>query len=322
MKGEKNVSKKGVVFNVQRFTIHDGPGLRTEFFLKGCPLHCRWCGNPESISPSMQLGIYKSKCLSIKRCGACVEVCPEKDALHIYRNKLIGIDNGKCQNCNACYEACPSDAIKKWGDRMSVSECMDIIRKDKTYYERSGGGVTVSGGDPILQVDFVKELFQACQEEGIHTCFESCLFGKWEQLEKVLPYTDLVISDIKHMNTEVHREYTGQDNQLILENLRKLSSMGQELILRIPIIPTVNDSLENMEATADFIIEEMNGNVRTLQLLSYMRLGVEKYQSIGEPYHMEGVRMNRRSFQKKIVGFSEYFNGRGIHCLVGTKEKD
>ena len=180
--------QQGNIFNVQRFTIHDGPGMRTELFLKGCPLACEWCSNPEGLKTYMQPGIYKSKCISRKNCGACEEACPEKDVIKFVRGKISSIDRDKCTNCLACYEECPSDAIKQWGKLMSVEECMKIIRKDRGYYERSGGGVTVSGGEPLLQSDFVAELFKVCKEEGISTCFESTLHVKWEEIKSSSVY--------------------------------------------------------------------------------------------------------------------------------------
>ncbi len=311
---------KGNVFNVQRFTIHDGPGLRTEFFLKGCPLRCIWCSNPESQKAHIELGVYSKKCIGLKKCGACAEVCKAR-ALNFYRNKLAFINYDVCLNCHSCYRECPSDAIKQWGKMMSVEECMKIAIADKGFYEKSGGGITVSGGDPLVQSDFVRELFIAAHKEDIHTCFESTFHGDWKQVEKILPYTDLIISDIKHMNSAVHKQYTGVGNELILENLKRLSKGNIPIILRIPVIPDVNDNMENMEETANFILNEMNGKIRTLQLLSFMRLGEEKYISINKPYQMEDVKVNRKSFQKKIEAFAEYFNQRGIHCLVGTKEK-
>lgn len=204
---------------------------------------------------------------------------------------------------------------------MSVEECMNEIRRDKGYYDRSGGGVTVSGGEPLLQSDFVAELFKACRDEGIQTCCESTFHADWNEIEKILPVTDILISDIKHMDTDIHKKYTGVHNDRILDNLKRLTKGERELILRIPVIPGVNDDKENIEATADFIVNELGGRVRTLQLLSFMRLGEEKYASLGLPYQMEDVKVNRKSFQKHVGEIAEYFSSRGIHCMVGTKEK-
>lgn len=312
--------QQGTIFNIQRFTIHDGPGIRTELFLKGCPLKCEWCSNPESLKSHIQLGVYKIKCISRKICGLCEEVCPKEGALKFTRGRLTAIDSSKCTNCLACYEACPSDAIKQWGKPMSVEECMKEIRRDKGYYERSGGGITVSGGEPLLQSDFVAELFKVCREEKIQTCCESSLYVDWKEVEKILPYTDIIIADIKHMDTNMHKKYTGVYNDRILKNLKNLKNEKQELILRIPIIPNVNDNMANIESTADFILKELGGRVRTLQLLSFMHLGEEKYSSLNMPYKMKDIKVNRKLFQKHVEEIGKYFNNRGIHCMVGTKE--
>ncbi|GHA58335.1 glycyl-radical enzyme activating protein [Photobacterium aphoticum] len=311
----------GNVFNIQLFTLDDGPGIRTELFLKGCPLRCQWCGNPESFKHYIQPGIYTNKCIGKEKCGACIDVCPDSSMLTFVDGKLTDIDRSKCTNCLKCHDACPSDAVKQWGNTLSIDECMKIIRKDKGFYQRSGGGVTVSGGDPIGQADFVAELFKTCQAEDIHTCLESSFYGKWSQLEKILPHTNLVISDIKHMDTQIHKAYTGVYNERILANLKKLAAENIPFILRIPVIPNVNDDDKNIQATADFIVNELDNKVRTLQLLSFMRLGEEKYQSLGLPYPMTDIVFERPAFQQKIKKIAEYFNSRGIHCVVGTKEK-
>lgn len=315
------MSKQGVVLNVQRFTMHDGPGIRTELFLKGCPLRCDWCGNPESFKGHIEPGVYTSKCISKDKCGQCEEVCSLSNERNFTDGKRVSIDRNKCINCLECNRACPSEAIKKWGKMMSVEECMKEILKDIGYYQRSGGGVTISGGEPLLQSDFVTEIFKSCKEEGIATCCETSFHVEWKEVEKILPYTDLIISDIKHMDTDKHKKYTGVDNYKILENLKKITKEERELILRIPIIPNVNDDMKNIEATADFILNELGGRVRTLQLLSFMRLGEEKYQSLGLPYKMKDLKFDRELFQKHVEELAKYFNSRGIHCLVGTREK-
>lgn len=317
----EKLSPEGIIFNIQRFTLHDGPGLRTELFLKGCPLRCEWCSNPESLAPWPQVGIYKTKCISQKKCGACTDVCPQKNVLTFTRGKLTSVERHDCTNCLVCHDACPSDAIKLWGKSMSVQECMAEIRKDKGYYERSGGGVTVSGGEPLLQSEFVAALFNACKAEGIQTCLETSLYVSWKKVQSVLPDTDIIISDIKHMDPVIHKKYTRVSNDRILSNLKKLAADNRQIILRIPVIPDVNDDMANIEATADFILNDLGGRIRTLQLLSFMRLGEEKYASLGMPYKMKNIKINRRSFQKHINGLAEYFNQRGIHCVVGTKEK-
>jgi len=315
------VSNQGIVLNVQRFTLHDGPGIRTEFFLKGCPLRCDWCGNPESFNKHIEVGVFQNKCISSQKCSSCKEVCHDPKMLIFSDSKLEKIDRDKCISCLVCSDDCPAEAIKQWGQTMSVDECMNIILKDKGFYDRSGGGVTVSGGEPLLQSNFVFDLFKACKQEGIHTCLESSFYSNWNKIEKLIHNTDLFIADIKLMDGTLHKKYTGVDNHKILNNLKLLSKTGKAIILRIPVIPTINDNFYNIKATADFILNEMNGKISTLQLLSFMHLGEEKYESLGLPYKMRDLGFDRIDFQNQVKNIADYFNERGIHCLIGTKEK-
>ena len=311
------MTRQGIIFDIQRFTISDGPGMRTEVFLKGCPLRCRWCSNPEGLTQKLQPGVYSAKCITRENCGDCLAACAH-DALIFSQGKLSGIDREKCISCFRCVEECPADAVRQWGEVMSAADCMEIIRRDKAFYERSGGGVTLSGGEPLMQSDFAALLLKACKEEGIHTCCDTALSTAWENVEQILPYTDLIISDIKHMDSRQHKEYTGVSNESILDNLRRLSRTEMQIILRIPVIPGVNDDQDNIEKTADFILLDMNGKVECVQLLSYMRLGLEKYHSLGISYRMDGLRFDREAFQERVSQIRDYFRSRGIDCRIGT----
>lgn len=312
--------KKGTIFNIQRYTINDGPGIRTEVFLKGCPFSCKWCSNPESQQLAKEPGVYASKCISADKCSLCIKVC-EQQAIMIGGDKVVGIDRNRCIGCMKCADACPAEAIKPWGKDMSVEDVMKVIEKDRKFYERSGGGVTISGGDPLVQKEFAIELLKACKEAGIHTCVESTFFGDSQNVRDLIEFADLVISDIKHMDNEIHKRYTGMGCEQIHENLRMIAEEGHDMILRIPVIPGVNDDMDNICKTADYIEKYIGKSLVVLQLLSFMRMGEEKCISLGRTYEMKDLEFDREEFQLKVNNIAEYFNSRGIHCIVGTKEK-
>ena len=247
------------VTNISRGSLHDGPGVRTVIYFKGCTLHCRWCHNPETISTKRQILQVKSKCI---HCGKCVETCPEH--YKISGNDIKYIREG-CLVCGKCAEACPALALTLCPETMSVDKLFSEIKKDIHYYKTSNGGVTFSGGECGLSAEFVAEIAQKCKSEGIHTAVESAFHVPWQSVEKVLPFIDLFFADFKIPDSEKHKEFTGQGNSLILENIRKISVVHNNIILRIPVIPGVNDSQDDIDLFAE-TIKTFSGGVKEIEL--------------------------------------------------------
>lgn len=285
MNGENVVEIEGTVFNIQRYTIHDGPGIRTEVFFKGCLLRCKWCSNPESYNSELELGVYSNRCIGVNKCGYCFSVCPlsQEHVILVKDNIVTGINRDKCTNCNKCAEACPADALMIWGRKMTVSALLKVILADREFYEKSGGGVTLSGGEVLMQWEFARELLEQCKIKRLHTCIESSLQCRTEILEKIYPFVDLVITDIKHMDSGQHYLMTGVGNELILKNIKRTIELDMPLVIRIPVVPEHNNSEENIKATAQFIAKELTNQVKQVQLLPYRQLGTEKYKSLGLP---------------------------------------
>ncbi len=308
----------GTVINIQKFTVHDGPGIRTEVFMKGCPLKCLWCSNPESIKPNPEVGVYGKSCIGLDKCGWCVKAC-SNGALQVVDNKVASIDRQKCVGCLKCAKSCPNDSLKTFGEVMTVPEVMSKIRDDRFFYDRSRGGVTLSGGDPLIQWQFSLEILKECKRVGIHTCLETELHCSQEVLDQVLPYVDMLISDLKHIDSASHKNFTGVGNERILENLRYLASKNIAIVMRYPVVPGYNDSEANVEATANFILREMNNNIRQFQLLPYRPLGTDKYEALGIPYPMGEVKPpNRAEYEANLKRLAELFRQRGIPAAAGT----
>lgn len=238
----------GRIFNLQRCSVHDGPGIRTTVFLKGCPLSCSWCHNPEGIDEAPVLMISADRCLS---CGACSEVCPvEKDGA-VPAGQLW--DRSACTRCGSCVEVCPADARELAGQNFSVCELVDELERDRVFFESSGGGVTFSGGEPLAQAGFLGDCLRECRRRGLHTTVDTCGLAPRETLLEVARRADLLLYDLKHMDPVRHRSETGVDNRLILDNLRVLSESDVDVWIRVPLIPGFNDDAANIEATGAFL---------------------------------------------------------------------
>lgn len=306
---------EALVFNIQGFSIQDGPGVRTTVFLKGCPLHCLWCANPESQEFRADVIHSPTKCV---RCFRCVKGCPEgaitmPAIIHEKANPVI--DHSKCYTCKhqACTHACYESALTSVAKVMDVEDVMKRLRSDAPFFRQSGGGVTVSGGECLCHPEFVAELFEECKDEMIHTCIETCGYCEWERFKKVLRYTDMVLYDLKHMDTEVHKQLTGVGNELILENFKKVIAETRcTVIARIPCVPGYNDSIENLEATAKFI-KEAGGN--KVHLLAYHRLGVGKYEGLGRDYLIDGDLATPSD--EHMQSLKAVFDRNGIACFIG-----
>lgn len=260
----------GIIFDVQRFSLHDGPGIRTTVFFKGCPLRCLWCHNPEAISPEIELAFYSNKCIN---CNSCIPVCPS-GALQNDNLKGKRYNREICQSCWRCVDACPGGALTLQGKIFQLEEILSQIVKDIPFYNRSGGGVTLSGGEPTFQFDFCLALLKACKEEGINTALDTSGFVPWKRLEELLPFVDTFLYDIKHMNSDEHKRLTGVPNETILENLVRLDRLGKSIEIRVPIIPGYNDSDENIRALSYFL-GRLN-SVKRVKLLPYHKLGLSK----------------------------------------------
>jgi pyruvate formate lyase activating enzyme len=259
----------GVVFNIQRFSIHDGPGIRTTAFLKGCPLRCFWCQNPESQSGRPEIILDRRKCTL---CGACCTAC-QNGAVRLEEGGPV-FDRSICRGCGRCAVVCPSEARRLSGKRMTVEEVMREVVKDLKFYENSGGGVTLSGGEPLTQPEFARLIFKECKQAELNTTLDTCGYAPWPDIEKLLEYVDLVLFDIKHLDASKHQEATGQDNLLILKNARKISKL-KPMRIRVPLIPEFNDSSEAVSEIAAFAKSELG--CRDFDLLPYNRMGEVKY---------------------------------------------
>lgn len=272
----------GLIFNIQKFSLHDGPGIRTTVFLKGCSLCCAWCHNPESLSRQREIVVVDNRCLE---CGECRSVCPFGD--EIAGEDRLPSRHDKCTQCGACVDACPTDARQMLGRTCSVDEVVAEVIKDRVFYEDSGGGVTVSGGEPLVQADFTTSLLEALRTAGIHTALDTTGLGNTEKLLAAAAFAELVLYDLKAYDEARHIELTGVSNQLILANLRQLDQQHENIWIRLPVVPGFNDDLIELRGIAS-VLQELK-HVTLVNLLPFHRSGLHKYERLGKSHALDGV---------------------------------
>lgn len=299
----------GRIFNIQRFSVQDGPGIRTTIFLKGCPLACPWCSNPESQKASSELAHIPSLC---DGCGRCPEVCdPEAISLD---NGHVTIDRERCDGCGRCIEVCAPNALKMFGREISVEEAFLEAKKDELYYRNSKGGVTASGGEPLLQSHFVSAFFKRCRGVGMHTALDTCGYASRSALEDVLEHTDLVLFDLKLIDNDAHTEITKVPSAPILENARLVAESGIPMIARIPLIPRLTEPEENIRAITRFV-KELGRGVVAVNVLPYHRFGLSKYEMLDRQYELGEL---KPPSEERLDAIVAAFEALDIDCEIVT----
>lgn len=303
---------EGLIFDIEKFAVHDGPGIRTAVFVKGCPLRCVWCHNPESQSPKPELAFLARLCLD--GCDDCIQACPH-DALVASRDagaRAVAIVRERCDLCRDCVKACPSGAMTVVGEWMTVEEVFARVRRNQSFYRHSGGGVTVTGGEPLTQWRFVRALLVRCREHGISTALDTCGHGAWEHLGAMLEFTDLLLYDLKAMDSAQHERFSGVPNRVILENLCRACDLGVRTAVRIPLIPGYNASEENVRAIGEFV--RRLRTVAQIELLPYHRLGETKYRWLERGYGLAGL---KAPSDTEVDGLRRLLEGMGHRVQIG-----
>ena len=307
---------KATVFNIQRFSTEDGPGIRTTVFFKGCPLSCVWCHNPEGISPRPQLFWYANRCIGVRD---CLKACPE-NALDL-TPKGMTIDRERCTACGLCEEACPAAALEVIGKPWSVEDLVQEVKKDEPFFRNSGGGITLGGGEPMFQAEFVAAFLRRCREDGLSTAMDTCGLAPWARYEEILPYVDLLLLDLKQMDPETHLKATGVKLEPILETARRLGEIsGLTLWIRTPVIPGFTDAEENVRAAARFIARHMP-NVRRYDLLGFNNLCIGQYDRLGMTFVLRDAQLMRRERMEALKAAAEEAGAPNVHWSGAVRQE-
>ncbi len=291
----------GLVFDIKHYSIHDGPGIRTTVFLKGCPLSCWWCHNPESQSPHMEMLLRDNRCI---KCGACIDTCPQAAIQWLDGEPVT--DRTLCAQCGTCEAVCYAEARERVGREMTVAQVMVAIERDAAFYDESRGGVTFSGGEPLWQADFLLALLQACQAREIHTALDTSGCAAWATLDRVRPFVDLFLYDLKLVDDDKHREFTGVSNRSILSNLQALSAGGHNVVIRVPIIPGINDDDDTVRQIGAFA--GALPHVTNVDLLPYHHIAIDKYLRLNKPYRLFETRQPSAERMSAIAQQLQSFN--------------
>ena len=299
------MAQKAIIFDIQRYSVHDGPGIRTLAFFKGCPLRCKWCQNPESLDREREIAFFANKCIG---CGECAKVCP-KDAIVFEDSRRI--DRTLCDRCGKCTDVCYAEALTVVGKEYDVQSLLDVVERDRPFYEQSGGGVTVSGGEPTLQIDFLLDFLRSAKASGLHTVIETCGAFAWSKFKALLPYLDVIYFDLKVIDENDHKRLTGVSNKQIRENARKLVEIGHRVVFRVPLVPGMTATEKNVSDLIGFLTELEQGEVH---LLPYHKMGESKLQRVDsslDPLGLEPLS------DEQLTEIKQRFEDAGIKVSIG-----
>lgn len=301
----------GLVSDFQRFSIHDGPGIRTIVFLKGCPLHCLWCQNPETLSLTPEIMLIPHNCIG---CGKCAHVCPNDCMSFTPEKGIAAIERDRCSlpECGECQQTCYANAINISGRYLTVAQVLEEVERDREFYDRTGGGVTFSGGEPFAQPQFLEGLVSTAKAVALHTAVETCGQAQWSVIRPILPFIDLFLYDIKHMDPHEHRRLTGVSNDLILDNLKRIDEYGSSFRVRLPLVPGLNDTVENIRATAEFV--SRLAHLEAMDILPYHRMGEPKWGQLDRLYALHGVKPHSK---EQVCELADIAREYGILVTVG-----